>query len=159
MATNQNLLRRLQLASWLALGLLWLLPLLYFNQLPAELPTHFDSTGTPTSWAAKHHLFWLPVLGLVFQFGFMFLHRAPANWNTGNWGTAQNEQQLQLGQEMLKVIQVISMFSFLYLTWASIQTGLGNQSGLAAWFGPAFGLVLTLTIVYYLAAHVMAGRA
>lgn len=154
---NQSFQQRLEWASLIGLITLWMLSIIYYNQLPAELPTHFGTGGKPGNWQAKHHLFWLPLLGLLFHVGLGWLRRRPA-LPFNHWTTAKNERQVALGREMLSVLQVLITGSFLYLTWASIQTGLGNQSGLGGWFPIVFWTTLVAVMGYYLVSHLAADK-
>ena len=61
-----------QLARMIA-ALCLFVTLLVLRELPAEIPTHYDSAGNITRWGSKYELLILPVLLLLISFGSRFL--------------------------------------------------------------------------------------
>ena len=61
-----------QLARMIA-ALCLFVTLLVLRELPAEIPTHYDSAGNITRWGSKYELLILPMILLLVSFGSRFL--------------------------------------------------------------------------------------
>lgn len=150
--------QRLKYVALVGLVLLWLIPIFYYTSLPVDVPIHFGSSGEPNNWTDKHYIFVLPIMGTFLYLFFTLILRRPAPTRISWFSSASNERQQQLGKEMSLIIITIAIFTFLYLTWAAIQTGLGNQNGIGSEFIPIFWFFTGSAIIYYTIPYVMAGQ-
>ncbi|KPP99608.1 MAG: protein of unknown function DUF1648 [Bacteroidetes bacterium HLUCCA01] len=118
-------------AGWLALALLIFIPAWYFGDLPDEVPRHFGPDGSPTAWSGKGFIWIMPIIGSIMFVKLFFLSRYPHIYNYPVTVTEENAPRLYLkGSRMIRVLNAVLVYVFLYITYSSIQTALGEQSGL-----------------------------
>jgi hypothetical protein len=60
------------------------------------------------------------------------------------------ERQYKNALLMMRSLKTVIVLLFLYITWISIETALGNSSGLSAWFLPVFLIVVGGTISFFI---------
>lgn len=134
-------------AAWLALVLLFFIPGWYYGDLPAEVPRHFGSDGNPTAWSGKGFVWVMPIIGLIMFMKLYILSRYPHIYNYPVAVTEENAPRLYLkGSRMVRVLNAILVYVFLYITYSTIQTALGEQAGLnpaimIAMMGAIFAIV------------------
>ena len=75
--------RILALVHLLLLIVLWVVPLVYYDQLPDQVAVHFDRHGQPDRYAPKSSLtFWgIPIVGTVMVILSFLLLRFPQTFN------------------------------------------------------------------------------
>ena len=115
------------------LGLLVLLAatvfiLLRWAELPAELPTRFDTAGNPTSYGAKSGLISLLVMAWVMYAVFTVLSYFPKFWNL----PVKSPRAYRIAGAMMPVLGLVLA---LILSWTGVCSALDRSAG--AWFMPA----------------------
>ncbi len=140
------------------LALLFLIgiPVVYYGDLPAAIPGHYGFGGTPDEYIDPATIWVLPVLGLVLYIGMGVLSRYPHILNYPIEITAENAERVyQLAVKMIRVInmEIICMFS--YITYSTIQTALGRQSGIGKYIIMTFVVLIFGTIVYFMIRMMM----
>ncbi len=139
------------------LALLFLIgiPVVYYGDLPAAIPGHYGFGGTPDEYIDPATIWVLPVLGLVLYIGMGVLSRYPHILNYPIEITAENAERVyQLAVKMIRVIntEIVCMFS--YITYSTIQTALGRQSGLGNYFIVIFVVLIFGTIIYFMTSMI-----
>ncbi|MEQ8174199.1 MAG: DUF1648 domain-containing protein [Syntrophomonadaceae bacterium] len=107
----------------------------YWTGLPSIVPTHFGAAGQPDGWGSKTSLFVNLGLGLFFYLGLTVLYRFPHIYNylyTINEANAQ--VQYRLARSLVSGLKAGVILIFTYGEWATIQTALGQSTGLGPWF-------------------------
>lgn len=141
-----------KIIEWLGvLGLVILigLPLYYFDQLPSTIPRHFGADGEPDAFSGKGIIWTLPVIGFVMYAGLFLLNKNPHIFNYPQKITQENAKRLYtIGTRMIRTLNTLITWVFAYITYATVQVALGNQSGLGTWFLPLF-MISTLGITAY----------
>lgn len=133
-----NLLDRLALV-FLVIGLL--VPALYYSDLPARIPIHFDLYGRPDWYAPKIWVWLLPVVSV-------FIYETMGRVRFS--GKEENKaMEHRMVNRMLRWIRVVVMLIFGFLTWAIIQVALGRWEGLGVYFLPVFLITLFGIIGYH----------
>ncbi|MCL4709172.1 DUF1648 domain-containing protein [bacterium] len=132
----------------LAFGLMMLQ---FWFSLPEKIPTHFGATGEPDGWGSKYMLLALFLLAVVLYIGLTILRRYPHKYNYLWPITAQNAAaHYRLARQLVGFLKCTMVWMFAYIAWQTIQTALGNATGLSLAFLP-FVLVLDFgTIIFYL---------
>ncbi len=121
----------IELIGIIAIILLSGLPMYYFDSLPDEIPSHFDISGNPDGYSGKGIIWLLPAVGLVMYVGLYFLNRYPHIFNYLITITQENAlRQYKLATRFIRLLNTIVACLFCYITYATIQTAIGSQSGL-----------------------------
>jgi len=120
-----------------------------YGQLPDEIPRHFNASGKPDAWGGKGFL-----IGILVLYGFALSQIFILNYflfmNQDAKDTMQfvnipsikkeelTEEQMQLiRQNMAKMMAMINLFMSIMFSWilvGTVQTGMGQASGLSSWF-------------------------
>lgn len=115
--------------------LLIVLPAFYYNQLPDRIPIHFDGAGNPDGYGSKSMIWLLPGIGLVLYVILFQITKYPHTFNYLKPITEQNaRQQYQIASQLMRVLNLITSSIFCYITWQTIQVGLGKATGLGNLF-------------------------
>ena len=135
------------------LGLLLLigLPIYYFDKLPETIPRHFGANGEPDGFSGKGIIWALPAIGFIMYVGMFWLTKYPHIFNYPQQVTRENAKSLYTaGTRMVRTLNTIISCIFAYITYSTIQTALGNKSGLGTLFMLIFTIVILGTIGYFL---------
>lgn len=122
-----------------------------YSNLPDTIPTHFNVTGQPDGFSGKSILFTLPAVTIVIYIVLTIGLRFPHMFNYPIEITKENaEQQYKNLTLMVRVIKTYVVMIFGYLTYATIQNGLGEMQGLGTWFTPVTLLIVLGTVGYFI---------
>ena len=137
----------MDIISYAALALLIGIPLVYYGQLPDEIPRHFNGTGTPDAYGGKSALILLPAVGALLFVGVTFLERIPHHYNYPKEVTEENAEPMYTSAvRLMRSLKMVITGGFAYIVWRTIQTALGQAEGLGPAFMPIFlGLTFGLT--------------
>lgn len=144
----------LELLAWAALAALLIISFSYYNSLPAEIPVHFNASGTPDSYGSKWTFLLFPVLGGGLFLILLFVGRVPHTFNYPVKITDSNaEVQYRLGARMMLILRVLLPTLFAYISYGMAQTALGVWEGLGTGLlFTALGAVLVTLIGYFVLA-------
>ncbi len=116
---------------------------LVWNNLPDQLPAHYNFAGEVTRWGSKNIVLFLPALSWVIFGMISLIERFPQVWNTGVRVTDANRTQVyRVLKNLIQVVKALVVAVFAYLT---VITAL--QISLPPWFLLAFLLVLFFSIM------------
>lgn len=123
--------RAVETIGMIAIILLVGMPIYYFGSLPELIPSHFDFSGNPDGYSGKGLIWLLPALGLIMYAGLYILNRYPHIFNYLVKITGENAfRQYKLATRFIRILNTSIACLFCYITYATIQTAMGNQSGL-----------------------------
>ena len=127
-----------------------LMPIIYGPELPDQVPTHFNASGEADAYGDKSSLWTMPIVGFL-TFALLFvMNFFPHTFNIPIKITEENaEVQYRLVTRMIRTLNLAIAGMFAYISWAGIQTALGNMNGLGQWFLPAVMIGSFLPIVIY----------
>jgi uncharacterized membrane protein len=124
--------------------------MLSYNHLPDTIPRHYNFVGQPDGYSGKSIIFILPALTIVIYLLMTIGPRFPHIFNYPFQLTDENaERQYRNMTFMIRTLKIIIIVIFGYLTYATIQNGLGKMQGLGTWFTPVTLLLLLGTVVYF----------
>ncbi len=133
----------------IALVLMVILPILYFNVLPDEVPRHFNTAGQPDAMGSKTTILLLAGIGVVMYLGLWKLNQYPHTFNYPVRITKENAYyQYEVATRMMRLMNVLIATSFAYIIHRIIQNALGNTHGLGPYFLPVFLGTMGLVIFY-----------
>jgi uncharacterized membrane protein len=122
-----------------------------YNSLPDTLPRHYNLAGQPDGFGGKSILFGLPGIAIVIYLIMTIGLRFPHVFNYPFKITDENaESQYKNISKMIRILKTLIVLIFLYLTFATIQNGLGKMNGLGTWFAPVTIFTLLGTVGFYL---------
>ncbi|WP_163527497.1 DUF1648 domain-containing protein [Halobacillus ihumii] len=105
-----------------------------WNKIPETIPVHFNLSGEPDNYGGKWSIIVLPIISLFIWVSFTMLEKYPHVYNYIVTIHERNaEAQYKNAVLMLSVLKLVICLLFSYLTWVSIQIGMGYQSGLGGW--------------------------
>ena len=139
-----------------AIGLLGIfLPAVYlfanYNALSDATPTHYNAIGQPNKFSGKSSLFILPAVALAIYIILTIALRFPHLFNHPFEITEENaERQYKNMTLLVRILKTLIVAIVLYLTFASIQNGLGKMHGLGAGFLPLTLITVFGTVVVFI---------
>lgn len=129
----------------------FLFPLIYYPELPEQIPMHFDSSGSPDRISPRNSIWILPVLAAVLCLAIHRIIRYPHMFNYPVKITAQNaEDHYRMAQRTLRIINLIVGSSIAYITWKIILTSLGRSQGLSLEFLIVFSILILGTPLIFM---------
>ena len=127
------------------------LPIIHYSGLPDIIPRHYGLSGEPDGFSGKGIIWTLPAIGLIMYVGMAILNKFPHIFNYPKEITSENaERQYKIATKLVRFLNTIIVCVFCYITYATIQTALGKQSGLGSYFTPIFVVLIFGTIGIYL---------
>ena len=138
-----------------AVSLMIALPIIYWNQLPDIIPSHFNFAVEPDDYGSKWVVVTLPLIGIILFTAMRWIVTKPHIFNYATMITEENaEAQYTMVTRLLRVVNTIVASIFAYLTYAMIHTALGNMSGPGNQFVIILiVLTLGLPLTYLIAAN------
>ena len=125
----------LEVLAFGGLVVLIALPALYYSTLPKTIPQHFNLKGQADGWGDKSSLLMMPVSGVIVFVALTVLARFPHVFNYPWPITEANARsQYSISRQMLSAVKFELVASFAYMTWSTIRTAMGAQSGLGSFF-------------------------
>ena len=125
--------------------------ILSYNDLPDTIPRHYDASGRPDGFSGKSILFTLLAVTIVTYLVLTIGLRFPHMFNYPFQITEENaERQYKNLTLMVRVLKTFMVIIFGYLTYATIENGLGKMQGLGTWFTPVTLLSVLGTIGYFM---------
>ena len=126
------------------------LPIFHYSSLPDIIPRHYGFNGEPDGFSGKGIIWTLPAIGLLMYLGMAILNKFPHIFNYLIEITSENaERQYIIATKLVRFLNTIIACVFCYITYATIQTALGQQSGLGSYFAPIFIVLILGTIGIY----------
>ncbi len=137
--------------GWLALIGTWILLLTNFQSLPETIPSHFDFRGNPDGYSSRNTILVLPIVGTVAFFFLTWINRKPHQFNYPVKITPENAfRQYSNATKLIRFLKLALLLLFLGLLYQTIQTGLGQSSGLGKWFLPAALVMMFAPLMVFL---------
>jgi uncharacterized membrane protein len=131
--------------------ILFVIPIFYYNQLPESLPTHFNAAGKPDGSGGKPSLFILPVTALFMYILLTILAAFPHIYNYPVLITSENaEVQYRLATRLLRILKMVILILFSFISWMSVRTALGSVPGPGRVYLPVFLILMFGIVIIYL---------
>ncbi|WP_088008962.1 DUF1648 domain-containing protein [Indiicoccus explosivorum] len=109
-----------------------------WNQLPDEVPVHFNSLGEVDEWGAKYHLLIFPAIGASFivLMGFFERHPELHNYPARLDGSNAGEFYL-ISRKLMNQVKNVSLVIFAVILLESVSIAFGWSEGFGVWLLPA----------------------
>lgn len=147
--------RVLDIVSLLAVVLSWLLPLVNFSSLPAEVPTHFGVNGEPDAYGGRLSVFQLAAVASAAWVLVLLTRRRGSFTRLPVALTEENHLWVgTLTRQFLTAVGTAVVIMFAGLQLQTLRVAMGTARGA----GPVFGVVmiavvLALGVAYMVAAN------
>jgi uncharacterized membrane protein len=127
----------LEVAGLIAVVIMVVFTAVKFPQLPETIPTHFNAAGEPDGFGSRMTIWLLPSISVIMFAGLYALTLVPWIWNYPVNITPENAQRLYShGTRSMRLLSLVLVLMFLYISWMSVQSALHKSGGLGAWFLP-----------------------
>lgn len=138
------------ICSAMGLAVLLLIPILYMDQLPEQIPMHYGADGMPDRYGGKSGLWTLPVIGavlfvIVSGLG-LYTPRLPHDPKKSS--KEQHQFQMDLSVHLIGIINVIVTWVFAYIAYQTVQVAMGSATGLGQAFLPIVLGLIFLPVAY-----------
>ncbi len=141
----------LEFISLLAMIGLVILSIYFYNQLPEEIPNHFNVHGEADGYGHKGSIFMLPVIGLLILILFGTIEKYPHTFNYRKKITKENAfTQYKLSLRLLRSLRMIIHVGFLIMLWFQIQMAIGKLTQMPRFLAVAFVCIIISTIGNYI---------
>lgn len=132
--------------------LLVTLPSIYYLELPDRIPTHYGFNGTPDNYGGKAMIWILTAVGAATYIGLRILgmNVKKIRYQHGELSEKQLAFYHQYTRHTLDIVNLVTVGSFCYINYATIQVALGNQQGLGRWFLPSLLVFVSGLVLYTL---------
>ena len=104
------------------LVLMWGFTLIHFNDLPEEIPIHYNAKGVPDGFDTRIHIWGLPLIATL-----LFLLLGGLQKRTGI-------QKIEL--QLLQWMQLLILGTFTYIQLQTFFVAVNKSNGLGGWFLP-----------------------
>jgi uncharacterized membrane protein len=113
------------------------LPAFYYQDLPDSLPRHYGSDGLPDAYGGKGIIWVLPIVGSILFIIIGLVSNIPSLINLPFQPDPEKTEIYQRKYaRMVRILNVGMVCIFAYLTYNTIQIGLGDQTQLPTYFTP-----------------------
>jgi len=131
----------LQALIVLLLIALFAIPAMYYGQLPAEIPSHYNALGEVDDYSKKSMIWMLPAVGLVLGALIWFVFAKLPSKNP-------NKIPKQLPELFKELFILFILLLFNYISFTTIQVALGYEESLGRWFLPTILCVVFLGLMW-----------
>jgi uncharacterized membrane protein len=129
-----------------------LLPVYFFNDLPSQIPKHFNALGQVDSYGNRGIIWLLPTIGLFLYVGMTILNKFPFAFNYPTKVTNDNAERLyKLGTRTVRLLKIVVVVSFAFLNFKTIEIALNKTTEIGKFYLPIFLTVLIIlmgTMIY-----------
>ena len=137
------------LISTLSIITMWLYLYIMWDNLPDIVPTHFGFSGVPDNFGNKNSLFIIPIMASILHLTLALLSKIPHSFNYPVNVTDKNAEALyKIGKQTMLLLDMEISLLFAILLCKSIQTAIGNESGLGIVIVPIFMVIILGTVIY-----------
>lgn len=141
----------MELLALAFLVLLIALPFIYLQSLPERIPIHFNGAGQPDGYGNRSSIWILPVTGIFLYLLLSVISAFPHIYNFPVKITNDNaEVQYRIATRLIRVLKVLILLLFCFLSFQTIRTAAGKAAGLGKSFLPVFLLLTFGVIVFYI---------
>ena len=136
--------------SWFLLLSQWVYVLAVFQDLPAEIPVHFNASGSPDAYGSKAQVWVLLLVCTVLSLGLGLLNRYPNTFNYPVQITPANaEFQYKLAVQLMRQIKLALVLVFGLVLFETVQIAQQKKGLMTDWMLPVVLLAFFLALLLY----------
>ena len=126
--------KKLKYTTLFLLVLMWGFTLIHFNDLPEEIPIHYNAKGIPDGYDTRIHIWGLPLIATL-----LFLLLNGLQKKTGI-------QLIEL--QLLQWMQLLILGTFTYIQLQTFFVAVNKSNGLGSWFLPLVMISFLAPIIW-----------
>ena len=142
----------LEIIGLIGIASLIVLPIYFFNELPDQIPKHFNAMGQPDFYGSRALLWLLPTIGIILYIGMSLMNRFSFAFNYPQKASHENaEKMYAIGKRTVRLLKVIIISSLAFLNYKMIEIGLKETKEIGEFFLPLFLAILFVfmtTMIY-----------
>ncbi len=145
----------IEMIGYIILLIFWITIIVSYNNLPEQIPIHYNGIGEVDNYSKKSSIFLLPIIGTFLFIILTLISKNPENFNYPVEITEQNaESQYRNSVKMMRIMKIIVIILFFLIDFKTIQTAMGTSEGLGVWFLPlTLGIVFTPILYFAYKSH------
>ncbi|WP_378186990.1 DUF1648 domain-containing protein [Aquimarina sp. W85] len=148
---SKNIDKILEILSLLVLLIIWVVPLIFYIDLPETIPIHYNSAGKVDEFGHKRNIFLGPSLALLLYIGVMLLSKKLHLFNkTPTYEKKDVLKDYTIAIRLIRVIQLIVEVVLALVVLRTLQSAMGVFKDLGVWFLPVVLGLLFITLAYFL---------
>lgn len=142
--------KAIELIGYLILIAFWITIIVSYNNLPEQIPIHYNGLGEVDNYSKKTSIFLLPIIGSFLFIILTLISKNPENFNYDVKITEQNvESQYKNSVKMMRIMKIIVIVIFFLIDFKTIETSMGKSKGLGIWFLPLTLGIVFIPILYF----------
>lgn len=139
----------IEVTSFVALVVFWLMNIFAFSTLPENIPTHYNGMGEVDSYGPKTTIFLLPVMGTVLFTFLTYIIKKPETYNYTVEITEENAlEQYTNSTKLLRFMKLALLILFIIIDYETIATSKGDSDGLGKWFLPFTIALIFIPVIF-----------
>ncbi|MDP4164393.1 MAG: DUF1648 domain-containing protein [Bacillota bacterium] len=141
------------------IGLLLLVGMIVFvytqwNQIPQQVPMHYNAMGEIDSWGNKNVILFLPAISILLYAIITTVSFFPQAWNVPVQITDENKEAVYLSTKNLLILMKVEMLtSFFYINYHTVTV-----QPLPITFLPAFLIIIFGTLIFFIRRIIRLGK-
>jgi hypothetical protein len=141
------------------IGLLLLVGMIVFvyiqwNQIPQQVPMHYNVMGEIDKWGSKNGILFLPAISIFLYAFITMVSFFPQIWNVPVQITDENKEVVYLSsKDLLIIMKVEILMSLFYINYHTV-----TAQPLPITFLPVFMIVLFGTIIFFVRRIIRLGK-
>ena len=122
-----------------------------YPRLPEIIPTHFNASGAVDDFSSRSTFLMLPAIGVFIYILLTLLALIPYQFNYSVKITPANAlKQYTFAIRLIRYMKTVLIWSFFYISNATVNAAANRDSGLGVWFLPIFFGFLFVPVIVYL---------
>lgn len=143
--------KAIEVLGWLCLAGIWLGTIIYYPELPEQIPTHYSLAGEADRFNSKTYLLFLPMLASILAIGLTILNRFPHRFNYPAIITPHNaEVQYTNATRMIRFLKLSITLAFGLILFEMLPFIEGDINSLGTWSLPLIFIIILAPIVYFI---------
>ena len=131
----------------------------YWSKLPDMVPTHFNFTGEADAWGAKSSILLMPAIVVILHIILTMVSRFPHLFNYPVRITEENaRQEYILGRYFLKVLKLLIVWMFFFISRFTISIALGEKTNLGNIMWVMMVTMFVILVGYFIFAFKLAKK-
>jgi len=139
----------LEITSLVAVIAMVVVTAMNYAALPHTIPTHFNGAGQPDGYGGKGMIWLLPAITIIMYSVLSVVNLFPFRFNFPFNINEENAPRLyQHAMRSIRILNLLLVILFFYLTWQSISLANGKSGGLGLMFLPLTIFVIIIFLLY-----------
>lgn len=143
--------KQTHLVSMFMIGIMIVTGVYFYAQLPAQIPIHFNFSGTPDSYGSKTTLFIIPLMAITMMLFLNYVAKTPHKHNIPYKITKDNAYDYyRLSKSMTNAMKVSVVLIFLILEFIIIKSAFDNDGSGFQYIVLVILALVFIPIIYFM---------